>query len=167
MLLPRRLFHTGAPIAVTRPPGRYSDRPGGFLHGVCFVPAAENPGLRGTRRNKARADLPPRPKSVLRLPAGMRPHLIPGQPFAAFRTRVFCDFLMDPLGNTDFLHALRVGNDIGMITNTVDHRPCAEFFQLIAGELLALIAANDAVICCAFQKSMLRTMFAPLTNKIG
>lgn len=94
-------------------------------------------------------------------------HLIPSESFAAFRTRMFCHFLIDPLGNANVLHTLRVGNDLGMIADAVDNRFCAKFFQFMAGELPALIATSNFVIGCTCQKSMFRTILAPLTNKIG
>ena len=79
---------------------------------------------------------------------------------------MFYDFLANPLGNSDFFHAQRVGNHIGMVTNPIDNGFCAELLEFITGELFALIAALNIVANGAVQKSVVSTIFALITHKV-
>jgi len=96
----------------------------------------------------------------------MRTHFKPTNQPAAFRAGMFHSFFSDPLRNTDFFHAGRIGNDIGMIANTVDHRFCAELTQFITGKFRARIAPGNMMPCRTIIEAMLRTVFAATTHEV-
>ena len=79
---------------------------------------------------------------------------------------MFLCFFTDPLGNSDFFHAHRIWNYIGVIANAVDNRFCAELSKFITGELFTLIAARNIMVDGTVQKSVVSTIFAALTNKV-
>lgn len=79
---------------------------------------------------------------------------------------MFRDLFLDPLRNSNFLHAHGVWNHIGMIANAVYHRFFAELFQLFTWKLPALIAAGDIMACGTVKKTVGGTVFAAVTNMI-
>ena len=79
---------------------------------------------------------------------------------------MLCNFLGDPLRDTNFLHTRRVWNHISVIANSIYNRLFAEFFQLSTRELFAFIAASNMMTYGTVKKTMVCTVFTAIANII-
>ena len=97
----------------------------------------------------------------------MRAHFKPVYQLSAFGASMFRRLLGNPLRNAYFFHAYGVGNNVCMVTNAVNNRFCAEFFQFFTRKFVALVASNNVVIFSAVKKAVFGTIFTAITNIIG